>query len=626
MSKKILIVEDEGIVALDMQARLNRLGYQCVGIPNSGEDAIKLAAEHRPDVALMDIRLRGNMDGVETAQQLRVQFDIPVVYLTAYTDETTLQRAKVTEPLGYLVKPFEERELSSTLEMALYKLEMDRRSQAQTAQLQRVVATVPEGVVLLDAEHRIALANAKALDYLTVLAGASAGDIVYRLGDYPIEQLLSNLQGEVWQEIKVSVPSLRVFEVTSAPSHPDSEPSDHNPVEWVLVIREVTSERQMQQLIQSQDRLAAIGQLAAGIAHDFNNILASIVLWPSLIQSMEPHMSAKSREGLEIIASQAKRGSDLVQQILDFSRKSVTEMQPFDLQPLLQELTRMLERVLPDNIHFELITRSGDYMIQGDPTRILQMLLNLALNARDAVPNGGNLYVELTRLSRGDAHWDALPPHDQWIRINVTDDGTGIQPDILPHIFEPFFTTKSAGGTGLGLAQVYGIVQQHEGHVHVDSQPGQGTTFSIYFPALNALSSNNVHPDDQQDPLIEGNQQTILIADDNLNVRKSLSECVEFLSYKVLAAANGLEVLAILEQPQNRVDLILSDLDMPEMTGLELCREVRGKNSNIPIIILSGYISDENIKELKAFGVEWIHKPVSIEHLSNAIERAVKTP
>ncbi len=627
-SPKILIVEDESIVALDMQTRLNRLGYEVVGISDSGLEAIEMAGNHQPDLALMDIRLRGTMDGVETANQFRTRYDIPVVYLTAYADEQTLKRAKVTEPLGYLVKPFEERELHSTIEMALYKIEMDKRLQAQTARLQRIVSTVPEGVALLDANHRLVLVNPRAEAYLADLAGVSVGDIVDRLGDTSIEHLLNRSGDESWHEIKIKGSYPRVFEAILSIAQPDSAPTGNNASEWVLVLREVTAERQIQERIQLQDRLAAVGQLAAGIAHDFNNILASLLLTPYMIQRTEPHLSPKNLERLDSITQLAKRASDLIKQILDFSRASAMEMIPIDLRPLLKELSKMLERMLPEDISFRLIYLPDDYMVKGDSTRIIQLLMNLVLNARDAMPNGGELCVELARVSGDEMHIADISSHNGWLRINVTDRGTGIHPDALPHVFEPFFTTKAPGkGTGLGLAQVYGIIQQHGGHINIDTQLGQGTTFSVYFPALSPLSPVEVHLGVDHTSPLRGNQQTILIVEDNPDVRQSICDILELSNYHILTASNGREALTVIDQLETQVDLILTDLVMPEMGGLELCRELRRKNSTVKVIILSGYISEETLEELKSLAVsDYLRKPIDAEHLVTTIESVWQKP
>ena len=624
---RLLVVEDESIVALDLKARLNRLGYSVIGTAASGEEAIKLAEDGRPQLVLMDIRLRGDMDGIETAQILRARYNIPVIYLTAHADDATLQRAKTTEPFGYLTKPFEERELHSTLDMALYRMELDRQMQRQSAQLERIVFAIPEGVALLDADFRLEIANPQAQDFLQILSSVAVGDIVEHLGTYPLAHLLHAEEDPHWCEIVVGTADPRIFEVIVMQVSAKQERISPQEAlsSYLLVIREVTAERELQQRVQLQDRLAAIGQFSAGIAHDFNNIVSSITLSSQVIRMMEPNLSPKVTDRLESIVREAARASDLIKQILDFSRASSVELQPMDLTPRLKDYVKMLERMLPESIRLELSLPTGPCWIVGDPTGILQVLMNLVLNARDALPLGGVLLLDVAQISGEKLDFASRQPQDEWVQINIADNGTGILPDVLPHIFEPFFTTKGPGsGTGLGLAQVYGIVQQHKGYIRVDSKWGQGSTFSVYLPALHPSASLGTHPPAEETDLVHGGMQTILIAEDNLVARQSMTEILDLLNYHVLTAANGREALTILEQPENRVDLLLSDLVMPEMGGMELLRELKQRKIDVKTIVMTGYSSDETrtgLRELPISG--FLNKPIDVASLSQCIEQAL---
>ena len=617
---RILIVEDESIVALDMASRLRRLGYDVVGIAASGDEAIRLA-NSSIDLAVMDIRLRGGVDGIETAQYLRENFGIPVVYLTAYADEATLQRAKYTEPLGYLVKPFEERELHSTLEMACYKIKMDKKIQAQAAQLERVIATVPEGVALLDKDLRLVLMNPRASLYLAELAGLSVGDVVAFPQDLSIQHLVATSGQELWHEVELSGPPRRIFEVRVSPVEGTGEETEF---ELVLVVRDVTIDREIQERTQVQDRLAAIGQFAAGVAHDFNNILASIILEPYMIRKLEPALSTKSLERLDSISRQAKSAGELIKQILDFSRASAIEMQVLNLVSLLEESTKMLRHLLPENISLEFVWHEGkEYTIYGDPTRIMQVLMNLALNARDAISSGGVIRIEVEASVDFHRCSDKGEDISEWVRVTVHDNGVGIEPDILPHIFEPFFSTKPTGrGTGLGLAQVYGIVQQHGGCVDASSQPGQGSTFSIYLPAIRSSSTIEYSQMDNTTPLGSGEQQTVLFVEDNAPVRQSISEILRLSNYRILTASNGREALEIVTGFNEDIDLIITDLLMPELGGVELLHELRKRNIGIKVLVMTGYISPETRDELESLGVcEYLSKPVEIDELLLAVQQ-----
>ncbi len=253
-------------------------------------------------------------------------------------------------------------------------------------------------------------------------------------------------------------------------------------------IQDVTERRMIEQQLRRQERLAAVGQLAAGIAHDFRNLLSTIILYAQL-PMMEEDLPPKHHQHLRTIVEESYKASDLVQQLLDFASQAIIERQPLDLVTLVEDVLGVLERTIPERIHFTVEieeAQPGAYTVAVDPGRIQQALTNLTLNARDAMPEGGDLRVTIARLhvSEGSTPPVAAMAPGDWVRLTVSDTGVGMTEDVQAHLFEPFFTTKEVGeGTGLGLAQVFGIVRQHEGHIDVETAPGAGTTFTLYFPA-----------------------------------------------------------------------------------------------------------------------------------------------
>ncbi|MCJ7551330.1 MAG: PAS domain S-box protein, partial [Anaerolineae bacterium] len=352
---------------------------------------------------------------------------------------------------------------------------------AQSRQMQSIIDTVPEGVLVLDARGHVILANPVAEGHLAVLADVKVGDPVTRLGERPLAELLTSPPTKgLWHEVTADN---RTFEIMARPMANGPEP-EH----WVMVINDVTQAREIERRTQQQARLAAVGQLAAGIAHDFNNILAVIVLYTQMGLRL-PDIPAQHRDRLRTVDQQAKRATGLVQQILDFSRRAVLKRRPMDLTPFLKETVILLERTVPESIKLEFTYGRDEYTVNADPTRIQQAVMNLVVNARDAMlpKGGGKLDIELDRVQVARHQEPPLPEMEagEWVRVRVTDTGEGIPADVLPHIFEPFFTTKDVGkGTGLGLAQVYGIVKQHEGHIDIGTKTGAGTAFTIYLPAL----------------------------------------------------------------------------------------------------------------------------------------------
>jgi len=378
--------------------------------------------------------------------------------------------------------------------------------QAQAQQMRQIVNTVPDGMLLLDAQQRILLANPAAEKYLDTLGSSSIDGRLTHLGNRPLAELLAPLPQGLWYEVTTNT---RHFEISSQPIEVRPEMDG-----WVLVIRDVTQEREIQQRIHQQERLASVGQLAAGIAHDFNNIMAVIVLYVQMALRT-PELPARIHERLRTVAEQARRATELIQQILDFSRRAVLERRPMDLVPFLKEQVKLLERTLPESIKIELTYSADDHIANADPTRMQQVIMNLALNARDAMPNGGKLAICLKRVQIKDGACapllDMAP--GEWIQITVSDNGTGIPFDVLPRIFEPFFTTKAPLGSGLGLAQAYGIIKQHTGEINVSTQTDKGTTFSIFLPALTLPAPEPLSPVRQSIPM--GRGETILVVEDD---------------------------------------------------------------------------------------------------------------
>lgn len=488
----------------------------------------------------------------------------------------------------------------------------------QAKQMQQIIDTVPEGVLLLDAKGLVILANPAAERDLAALAGVKVGDALTRLGERPLAELLTSppTQG-LWHEVKAEG---RTFEVIARPMGKGPEPED-----WVLVINDVTRAREIQEQLQQQVWLAALGQLAAGIAHDFNNILAVIVLYSQLMARSE-RLPDGTREGLAIINQQARHATRLIQQILDFGRRAMLEQQPLDLSLLLTEQVELLKRTLPEHIEIVLAySREEEYAVSADPSRMQQVIMNLAVNARDAMPEGGSLRMGLERVEIEPGKSPLLPEMEagEWIRLTVSDTGMGIAPDALLHIFEPFFTTKAPGeGSGLGLAQVYGIVGQHGGRIDVETQVGEGTTFIIYLPALAVYPVEPPTPDDSTMP--EGQGELVLVVEDETALRTALVQSLEYLNYQALEAANGEQALAVMEKHGKQVALVLSDMVMPVMGGIALLHALRQKGWEMPVILLTGHAMGKDFEELRAQGLTaWLLKPLSVERLAQELASAL---
>ncbi len=492
--------------------------------------------------------------------------------------------------------------------------------QEQAQRVQQIVDTVPEGVILLDAAGQIVLANPMGKKDLLTLANANVGDTLTNLATHPLSEFLTWPAKKLWHELTADE---RSFQIIARPLESGPEPQG-----WVLVIRDVTQQREVERRAQQQERLAAVGQLAAGIAHDFNNIMATIVLYAQMAARSEG-VSTLDRERMETINQQALYATQLIQQILDFSRRAVIERRPMDMLVFLKEQVKLLERTLPESIKIDLVYDTDEhatsFTVNADPTRVQQAIMNLAVNARDAMRAGGELRIELERLRIESGKRPPLPEIEtgEWVRIQVSDTGMGIPPDALAHIFEPFFTTKPVGeGTGLGLAQVWGIVKQHDGHIGVVSRENEGATFSIYLPALRALEVKT--PAQEPPPVSPGHGETILLVEDNPTVREALVQSLDALGYLVLAAANGREALPIFERHADEIALVLSDMVMPGMGGVALLHTLRNQGWIGPAIILTGHPLRGENGDLPSGGVvEWLQKPIDLEKLAQMLARII---
>jgi len=408
------------------------------------------------------------------------------------------------------------------------------------------------------------------------------------------------------------------------------------------VARDVTERKRAEERMQRQERLAAVGQLAGGIAHDFNNLLTTIMLYAQIPlgkRDLPPNLA----RAFETILSESHSAAELVQQILDFSRRSPIELHPMDLKSFIKEAVRVLERTIPESIHVLFEPGPEEYVVNADPTRVQQVLMNLAVNARDAMPGGGELRFELSRMQLkpdeeppvAEMPLLSSPPQagepalslskgiegGEWVCLAVSDTGTGIPPDVLDHIFEPFFTTKPEGrGTGLGLAQVYGIVAQHEGHIGVETEMGKGTIFRVYLPAYGMEAMEQV---EEASAPPRGKGETILLVEDNEKLLEGGRGLLESLGYRALAAADGRKALEVY-QTAGEVDLVITDLVMPEMGGQQLVHELRQATPGLKALAITGYVMREDLEKLKDEGfLDVVYKPFDIDALARAVRRAL---
>ncbi len=381
--------------------------------------------------------------------------------------------------------------------------------------------------------------------------------------------------------------------------------------------------RSSEEQLRMSQKLEAVGQLAGGVAHDFNNLLTVISGYSELVLNRLGE-SDDNRSKVEEIKRAAERASTLTRQLLAFSRKQVLQPKLFDLNHLVSDMSKMLRRLIGENI--EMTTVIGETApINADPGQIEQVLMNLVVNARDAMPNGGRVTIETARVEVDELYTSTHlnVPAGPYVMLAVSDTGSGIDEETQKHIFEPFFTTKEQGkGTGLGLSTVYGIIKQSGGHIWLYSEIGQGTVFKVYLPAATqTVAESTAAP--VRAPLPRGTE-TILIVDDEPQIRKLAFDCLAYCGYDVLSSANGLQALQLVEGLNRPVDLVLTDVVMPKLSGRELSERITALQPAAKVLFMSGYTNDAVVNHGILDGDTWfIQKPFTLESLVRRVREVL---
>jgi signal transduction histidine kinase len=375
------------------------------------------------------------------------------------------------------------------------------------------------------------------------------------------------------------------------------------------------------QLIQSQ-KMEAVGRLAGGVAHDFNNLLTVILGYNDMLQEeMKDHPVAS--EFVQEVHVAAERASALTNQLLAFSRRQVSAPQVVDLNQIVRGMDRMLGRIIGEDVRLEIRLATDLAPVQVDPSHMDQVILNLAVNSRDAMPDGGTLTIETANVNYLTPH-NTLPglPAGPVVVLSVTDTGVGMDAQTKSRVFEPFFTTKEKGkGTGLGLAIVYGVVKQNGGEIFCDSQPGQGAAFRIYLPAC--VESPAPSGNEKREIHDTASGQTVLIVEDEDQVRSIARSMLIRRGYRVLDANSAPEALTILRDPSQRIDLLLTDIVMPLMSGVALAEEARDVRPGLRVLFMSGYSEESKIQTKALSEIPFLHKPFTAQALEEKVREAM---
>ncbi len=866
-NRRILVVDDERIVAQDIIEVLNGMGCTVVGTALSGEEAINKAGQYRPDLILMDITLQGQMDGVEAASIIRREYDIPCVFLTAYSDRRYLERAKLTLPAGYMVKPFEEAALRSTVEIALYKVDLERALKESNEWLQTTLMSIGDGVIATSARGTVefmnplaenltgwskAAAKGRDIGEVFVIRSEATGQpianpaleairerktchmpegtilcrmdgqilpiddsgapilnnrgevigsvLVFRdvteqrkaqraMRDYQgqleldvqtrtselelanqrmkdeveerkrmekaanyraeREAYLRNLSSQLvgakdldlhqvmtaalrtlaefmqvdrcylmeeassglsyllpfeWGKPEVpsmvgvtfsippkdmplipsplqGIPSLAIAQAggqTEAPSQPQLaharqaksvllvEVANHEghrsflgvdcaaePRRWqepdatmlamaaepilsYLARRRMEESRQaLQGQLNQAQKMEAVGKLSSGIAHDFNNMLLPIIGYADMVLGRLGEENENAPE-LREIRRVAQQAATLTRQLLAFSKKQVIKKSVLSANSALQDMSKMLRRIIGEDMQLEITMAEDLQAIQADVGQLEQVLMNLCVNARDAMPNGGGISIVTSNVTAPEHRvplvGGRVADSGKFVRISVKDTGTGIPPDVAERIFEPFFTTKGTAGTGLGLAVIYGIMQEHNGGIELETEVGKGSCFHIYYPAVDAQlpkssagEAPSAEPTSTRMGAFKGRGQHVLLVEDEESVNRLVRTALTQNGYTVTTAFCVKEAVEKFQANMGNFEMIFSDAVLPDGNGVELIAAFRNQKPALRVILSSGYTDRHQLMELaRQQQISFLAKPYSLPKLFQTVAEVLE--
>ncbi len=530
---------------------------------------------------------------------------------------------------GYVLADQQDVEfLSSAFVEALKRKRMEKTLKETNTRLQTLIQAIPDIVYFKDAQGRNVVVNKAFED----LVGLSQKEIIGKTDDQILQPKLAEYCKKGDEEVmRTREPFLSEEESTKedgetifydtikAPLYDDQG----NIIGIVGVSRDVTSRKRLEEQLLQAQKMEAIGQLAGGIAHDFNNILTAIIGFGTLL-NIETSNNDIQRSYITNILTSAERAAKLTQALLAFGRKQIISPKPVNLNNIIKEVDGLLSRIIGEDIELSTIASDKDLTVIVDRGQIEQVLMNLATNARDAMPDGGTLLI-ITEHVEIDNDFIKIHGYGRlgsYALIIIEDTGIGMDENIRERVFEPFFTTKEVGkGTGLGLSMVYGIIKQHDGYINVYSEPGKGTTFKIYLPLIKSKVEAVT-----EEPLsaIKKGDETLLVAEDDSQVRELLKEVLEGFGYTVLEAEDGEDALRVFSKYKDEIKLLILDVIMPKKSGKEIYDEIKKTRPDIKAIFTSGY--DANIIHKRGIieeGLNFISKPILPDELLRTVREVL---
>ncbi|GMW01416.1 MAG: hypothetical protein AMXMBFR84_25530 [Candidatus Hydrogenedentota bacterium] len=654
---RILLVEDnpdDAGLLREYIGEISRTRYS-VDVADRMSDAASMLADREFDVVLLDLSLPDS-HGLQTLERMRaINGLMPIVIMTGLNDESIAHQAARGGAQDYLVKgrvdpEIIDRTIGYAMERARTEAELRKhrdhleelvalrtadlqkknqqlsreiehreRAEQRLTRLATAIECAAEAIVVTSADGTIEYVNPAFVNMTGYAEGVAQGNNlrILKSGQHSDEFYREFYDcitsGAVWHGQFIN--KTKAGEFYTCDTTVSSVCDRYQRITgYVVLQRDVTEELRMRDQLNRTQRLDSVGQLVGGIAHDFNNVLQAILGY-AVLSMDEVDEESDLHANLTGIRDAAERAAGLTRQLLAFSRRQLLQREPCALNSIINSMLDMLRRVISEDISLEFIPGHNLGTVEADAGQLEQVLLNLCINARDASPRGGRICIETENVLINGSYMESHPwaRPGRFILLSVSDTGTGMAPEVAAHVFEPFFTTKGEGkGTGLGLATVYGIVKQHDGFIHCYSELGKGTIFKIYLPSSERLA---VAVDRKVESAAVGGPETILVVEDNKVLRELAKTILERSGYTVIAAGNGTEALSIIDSDET-ISLIVSDIVMPKLSGMDLYQRLRERDRNIPMLLCSGYSSRVVASDIKpGKDIDWIQKPYDRDQL-----------
>ena len=617
--KRLMVVDDEAVITTQLEDRLQSMKYDVVGTASSAEESVSMARELCPDLILMDIVMKGKLDGIEAAEIIKNEMDVPIIFLTGYTSDNYIKRAKQVMPFGYIVKPFREEDVRANIEIALYRKDLERKQKQAEERIRRLFLAIehnPHIIVIMDIDGNFEFINNKFSQTTYYTSNEIIGKGISLLqSDKETSEVFKEMRdeiasGEEWR----GVLCLRKKDGALCLKYTIAQPVKNisgDIIFSVLILQKVAEREKRRDELLQLEKMNSVRTIVAGIAHEFNNILAVVHGNAEVLEDGFEN-EKELKKGLHNIKKASDEGAGIVRDMITIAQsdKDTSEHLFFDLKQLI---IQAIEAVMPGwkNIAYfsEMkykIDRNGMKRIPGvfcNPTELREVFVNIINNALDAMPDGGRISFST---------WS----NEDTVFVEISDTGMGMSEEVKNRIFDPFFTTSRPERTGLGMGVAYSIITRHGGKIGVESEEGKGTTLTLSLPINNETKQQILSSRSAPDKVAKG--LSILVVDDEEEICNILDKFFSRVGHMVKAVSSGAEAIELAKRED--FDLVICDLTMPGVTGHDVIKALNELDKVPKIGVSTGSIEDYSSAEANALKADFIiNKPFRLLELANKI-------